>query len=200
MRIALIDNYDSFTYNLKAQLKNPGAEVDVFRNDKLNFYDLYRYDALVLSPGPSLPKDAGRLLELIDHFKEAKPILGVCLGLQAIAEVFGGQLELLDRPLHGFNKEVRHFGDALFAGIDHDFMAARYHSWVVTKEDIPHDLQVIAVGENKEIMALKHIDLPIYGLQFHPESILTEVGNKITLNFLEKVEAIKNEEVIKQTV
>lgn len=197
---ALIDNYDSFTYNLKALFETQGAELDVFRNDKVSIEQLNQYDYLVLSPGPSRPKDAGDLLEIIETFKYDKPIFGVCLGMQAIAEVFGGELMLLEKPLHGISKMVTHFGDSIFDGLDTYFEAGRYHSLAVSKENFPQELEVIAVSVEKKIMAIKHVELPIYGFQFHPESILTADGGLMVNNFLNQININKNEKAIREII
>ena len=197
---ALIDNYDSFTYNLKALLESNGAEIDVFRNDKVSTQEISNYDYLVFSPGPSIPSEAGELLHFIDHFKYEKPMLGICLGMQAIAEVFGGKLELLEKPLHGVSKMVTHFGDDLFQGLNPFFEAGRYHSWVISEKELPAELKITAVSVEKKIMSIQHDVLPIYGLQFHPESVLTETGDKIIQNFLKTIQSVKNETVVKQII
>ena len=200
MKAALIDNYDSFTYNLKALIASEGVEIDVFRNDQVSLDQLKEYDFLVFSPGPSLPKDAGDLLTIIDHYKHTKPMLGVCLGMQAIGQIFGAELKLLKKPLHGISKMVTHFGDPIFSGMDSFFEAARYHSWVIDKEDIPHNLEVIAISVEKEVMAIRHIDLPIFGFQFHPESVLTAEGNTLIKNFLEQVKQTQNETLTREVI
>jgi anthranilate synthase component II len=200
MKAALIDNYDSFTYNLKAQIELFGIDVDVFRNDKVKMEALALYDFIVLSPGPSLPQYAGKLLPLIDYYKFSKPILGVCLGMQGMGQIFGGKLKLLDKPLHGISRCVKHFGDPIFKGVEKEFLAARYHSWVISQDDLPMELSVIAVSENEMIMAIKHVDFPLYGFQFHPESILTDVGDQLIQNFIEQVKLFQNETIIREAI
>ena len=194
-RAVLIDNYDSFSYNLKALVEKEFEILNVFRNDEVEPSDLLDYDVIFLSPGPSTPKEAGRLLEIIDFLKDKRPIFGVCLGLQAIGEVFGGKLELMKKPLHGISKAVIHDVDPLFLNIPSGFRAARYHSWVVSDKDLPEELKVIARDDEDMIMAIKHKDLPVYGVQFHPESVLTTTGLQMIQNFLNQVK-IKNNESI----
>lgn len=200
MKGALIDNYDSFTYNLKALFEAEGAQLDVFRNDKVTLSQLQSYDYLVFSPGPSIPHEAGDLLKIIDEFKFSKPMLGICLGMQAIAEVFGAKLELLEKPLHGVSKIVTHFGDPLFNELETFFEAGRYHSWGVSNHHFPPELEIIAVSVEKKIMAIKHTELPIYGFQFHPESVLTGAGEKLISNFLNKIQINQNETVVREII
>jgi len=184
MKIAIIDNYDSFTYNLSHILKELGAQVDTLRNDAFRMDDLEVYDKIVLSPGPGIPSEAGMLLEVIESYAGHKPILGVCLGHQAIAEVFGGELENLSEVFHGVATDVKLLGnDYLFEGLPEIIEAGRYHSWVV-KSPLPSCLEVTAVSGEGQIMALKHRSLDIHGIQFHPESVLTPCGRTILQNFL----------------
>ena len=190
-RILVIDNYDSFTYNLVHLLKKLGAEVSTLRNDKLTLDTPRDYDAMVLSPGPGLPEDAGLLKALIEAHQESLPILGVCLGHQAIAEVFGGELKNLDRVYHGVAGQISVTAEEpLFRRLPSNFEAARYHSWVVA-EPLPDCLQVSARSAEGHVMALRHQNLPIVGLQFHPESVLTPLGNIIISNWLDTAVTIR---------
>ena len=197
MKIVIIDNYDSFTYNLSHLVKELGAEVTVLRNDQFELPDLEVYDKIILSPGPGIPKEAGLLLDVIKTYAGKKPILGVCLGHQAIGEAFGGKLENLSEVFHGVATEGTQLGnDPIFAGLPSRITMGRYHSWVVSREDFPDCLEVTAesderqrVGEQSlgmgQIMALRHKTLNIHGIQFHPESVLTPQGRLIIKNFIE---------------
>jgi len=197
MKIVIIDNYDSFTYNLSHLVKELGAEVTVLRNDQFELPDLEVYDKIILSPGPGIPKEAGLLLDVIKTYAGKKPILGVCLGHQAIGEAFGGKLENLSEVFHGVATEGTQLGnDPIFAGLPSRITMGRYHSWVVSREDFPDCLEITAesqewlrVGEQssgmKQIMALRHKTLNIHGIQFHPESVLTPQGRIIIKNFIE---------------
>lgn len=196
-KAVLIDNYDSFTYNLKELVDRHFDQVDVYRNDAIAPAELLDYDVIFLSPGPSVPFEAGRLLDIIEFLKDKRPIFGVCLGLQAIGEVFGGKLELMERPLHGVSKPVHHSGDGLFNNILSGFEAARYHSWVLSSDKLPVELQIIASSGNEEIMGIKHRNLPIYGVQFHPESVLTKSGDQMIKNFLNQVKINANENLVR---
>ena len=185
MKIVIIDNYDSFTYNLSHLLKELGAEVDVVRNDKFELKDLEQYDKIVLSPGPGIPSEAGLLLDVIRTYAGRKPILGVCLGHQAIGEVFGASLENLKEVYHGVQTEGTQLGnDYIFEGLPERVMMGRYHSWVVAKDSVPECLEVTAMSDNGEIMAMRHRQYDIHGIQFHPESVLTPEGKTIVGNFL----------------
>lgn len=185
MKIVIIDNYDSFTYNLSHLLKELGAEVDVVRNDKFELKDLEQYDKIVLSPGPGIPSEAGLLLEVIRTYAGRKPILGVCLGHQAIGEVFGASLENLKEVYHGVQTEGTQMGnDYIFDGLPERVMMGRYHSWVVAKDSVPECLEVTAMSDDGEIMAMRHRQYDIHGIQFHPESVLTPEGKTIVGNFL----------------
>lgn len=184
MKILLIDNYDSFTYNLKALIEQTNAKVEVVRNDKVDTASIEKYDAIVFSPGPGVPSEAGQLLEIIQEFHLTKPMLGICLGMQALGEVFGADLVILERPIHGFSAKIKHFGDDLFKSLPSEFEAARYHSWVLDAKTILNPLKVIAKTEDMKVMAIKHVEFPIYGFQFHPESVLTKVGIHLIKNFL----------------
>lgn len=185
MKIVIIDNYDSFTYNLSHLLKELGAEVEVVRNDKFELKDLEQYDKIVLSPGPGIPSEAGLLLDVIRTYAGRKPILGVCLGHQAIGEVFGASLENLKEVYHGVQTEGTQLGnDYIFDGLLERVMMGRYHSWVVAKDSVPECLEVTAMSDDGEIMAMRHRQYDIHGIQFHPESVLTPEGKKIVGNFL----------------
>lgn len=186
MKILLFDNYDSFTYNLKHILSELGATVDVVRNDKITLSEVDKYDKILLSPGPGIPSEAGLLLPLIKHYAPTKSILGVCLGEQAIAEVFGATLQNLSDVYHGVCSDIRVIAeDVLFEGLTPGFRAGRYHSWVVSKENLPDCLEITAVdATDGMIMALRHRTYDVRGIQFHPESILTPQGKKIMENWL----------------
>lgn len=184
--IVIIDNYDSFTYNLSHLVKELGSEVTVYRNDKFQMSQLQNFDKIILSPGPGIPSEAGLLLDTIRTYAGLKPILGVCLGHQAIGEVFGGKLLNLSEVFHGVATEGTHLeNDKLFKGIDKRFAMGRYHSWVVAMDGFPDTLEITAVSDDGEIMALRHKQFEVHGIQFHPESVLTPEGHKIIKNFLD---------------
>ena len=186
MKIVIIDNYDSFTYNLSHLIKEIGAEVTVIRNDQFTLNQLERFDKIVLSPGPGIPTEAGLLLDVIKTYKGRKPILGVCLGHQAIGEVFGGTLENLSDVFHGVATEGTQFSnDYIFDSLPKRITMGRYHSWVVSRENFPTCLEVTAVSDEGQIMALKHKNYDIHGIQFHPESVLTPEGKTILRNFID---------------
>ena len=231
MKIVIIDNYDSFTYNLSHLIKSLGAEVDVVRNDQFSLEDLVAYSKIVLSPGPGIPSEAGLLLDVIREYAGRKPILGVCLGHQAIGEAFGGKLENLSDVFHGVATPCHIVGeevtdptpapplegrgmatalldanvgaavplpsrggvgggvsfipnDPLFSGLERDITVGRYHSWVVSREGLPECLEVTAVSDEGQIMALRHRELNVRGIQFHPESVLTPDGRKMLQNWM----------------
>lgn len=185
MNIVIIDNYDSFTYNLSHLLKEQGANVMVYRNDRFELQQLEPFDKIVLSPGPGIPAEAGLLLEVIRTFAGRKPILGVCLGHQAIGEVFGARLTNLSDVFHGVATEgTIVVNDPLFAGCPRRLTMGRYHSWVVSKEGFPPCLEITAESDEGQIMALRHREHDIHGIQFHPESVLTPDGRKIIANWL----------------
>lgn len=185
MNIVIIDNYDSFTYNLSHQLKALGAQVDVVRNDAFQMFQLEPYDKIVLSPGPGIPEEAGLLNDVIRRYAGRKPILGVCLGHQAIAEVFGGRLENLRTVYHGVHTPTHIINhDYLFEHLPETFEAGRYHSWVVSRSGLPDCLEVTAISDDGHIMALRHRTYDVRGIQFHPESILTPEGARILQNWL----------------
>jgi anthranilate synthase component 2 len=185
--IVLIDNYDSFTFNLYHYLGGLGAEVVVHRNDKITAADVLAADpdAIVLSPGPCTPNDAGICLELIDKAAASIPIFGVCLGHQAIGQAFGGAVVRAPAPVHGKLSLIKHKGGGVFRGINGPFQATRYHSLVVDRASMPADLTVVADTADKLVMGLAHARLPVHGVQFHPESIASEHGHLILRNFLE---------------
>lgn len=184
--IAIIDNYDSFTYNLVQYLGELGAEVCVFRNDAISPDDLEALEPshIVISPGPGDPSDAGVSKEVISRLGSRRPILGVCLGHQCVGEVFGGRVERAQKLMHGKTSAVYHYGDTLFTGVPSPFEATRYHSLIVT-EPLPEELEITAFTTANEVMGVRHRDYPVYGVQFHPESILTQYGKQILSNFLE---------------
>ena len=185
MKIVIIDNYDSFTYNLSHLIKEIGADVTVIRNDQFTLNQLEPYDKIVLSPGPGIPSEAGLLLDVIKAYKGKKPILGVCLGHQAIGEVFGGEQENLSDVFHGVATEGTQFSnDYLFKGMPKRITMGRYHYWVVSSENFPTCLEVTAVSDEGQIMALRHKHYAIHGIQFHPESVLTPEGKTIVKNFI----------------
>lgn len=194
MKILVFDNYDSFTYNLVHLVeKITGEKVDVRRNDQIPLENVQEYDKIILSPGPGLPSEAGMLLPLIKRYASSKSILGVCLGHQAIGEVFGGRLINLTKVYHGVaspvqiiphNPRMASVRTNLFDGIPDGFLAGRYHSWVIDSNEFPEMLEVTAKDSNGQIMALRHKEYDIVGVQFHPESVLTPYGEKIMKNWL----------------
>ncbi|MDQ0968464.1 anthranilate synthase component 2 [Flavobacterium sp. W4I14] len=184
--VLVIDNYDSFTYNLVHLINEVGYEAEVWRNDKFDLADVDKYDKILLSPGPGIPEEAGLLLDVIKTYAPTKSIFGVCLGQQAIAEVFGGTLLNLGRPMHGIATPVTVVdGDEpLFWECPQTINVGRYHSWVVSKENFPSCLKITARDHKNEIMALRHETLDVRGVQFHPESVLTEYGKQMMENWL----------------
>lgn len=187
MKILILDNYDSFTYNLVHMVeKITGNFPAVFRNDEISIEEVQHYDLIMLSPGPGIPNEAGILKELIRRYAGVKPIFGVCLGLQAITEVFGGKIINLEDVFHGVATEMRvTASDAtIFKGLPEKFLAARYHSWAATDEGFPTELKVTARDEEGLIQAIEHTVFPISAVQFHPESILTDVGEQLVTNFI----------------
>lgn len=185
MKILVIDNYDSFVYNLVHYLREFGCEVDVVRNDKVKFNEIGNYDKILLSPGPGIPSEAGMLMQVIKKFAGKKSILGVCLGHQAIGEVFGGKLSNLKKVYHGVaeNLIITDKGEYLFNNIPGKIKVGRYHSWIVENK-LPDCLVVTAVDDEGKIMALKHKEYDIRGVQFHPESVLTEFGKEMIKNWI----------------
>ncbi|MCC8153124.1 MAG: aminodeoxychorismate/anthranilate synthase component II [Tannerellaceae bacterium] len=186
MSILLFDNYDSFTYNLLHILKELGAEVEVHRNDKISLDEIERFDKIVLSPGPGIPEEAGILLPLIERYAPTKTILGVCLGEQAIGQVFGAKLINLPHVHHGVCSDILVTADEpIFEGLKPAFRAGRYHSWAVSKEDFPDCLEITAEDiEDGQIMGIRHKEYNVRGIQFHPESVLTPQGKTIIANWL----------------
>ena len=185
MKIVIIDNYDSFTYNLSHLMTELGVEVTVLRNDQFELSDLEPYTKIVLSPGPGIPSEAGLLCDVIRTYAGKKPILGVCLGHQAIGEVFGAQLENLSDVFHGVATPCHIVADdPLFGSLKTEITVGRYHSWVVSKDGFPDCLEVTAVSNEGQIMALRHRTFNVRGIQFHPESVLTPDGKQMILNWL----------------
>jgi anthranilate synthase/aminodeoxychorismate synthase-like glutamine amidotransferase len=184
--ILVIDNYDSFTYNLVQYLGELGAELTVFRNDKIDLAGIEQLhpEKIIISPGPGYPSEAGISEPVIRAFASKVPILGVCLGHQAIAEVFGGVITGASRLMHGKTSLIHHNGKDIFKDVKNPFVATRYHSLIVKRESMPDCLEITAETDEKEVMAVKHKEYSIYGVQFHPESILTGEGKKILGNFL----------------
>ena len=188
MKTVIIDNYDSFTYNLAHLVKELGAEVDVLRNDKFELEELEKYDKIILSPGPGIPEEAGLLLEVIRTYAGRKPILGVCLGEQAIGQAFGEKLTNLSEVFHGIQTNVKIKNkDYIFSGLPTEIPVGRYHSWVVDTEGFPEELVITAISSEGQIMALKHREYDVHGIQFHPESVLTPDGKQIVGNWLKGV-------------
>ncbi len=185
--IAIIDNYDSFTYNLVQRLGELGAELQVYRNDKVTPKEIeaQRPTHLIISPGPCTPTEAGVSDEVIRHFAGRLPILGVCLGHQCIAHAFGARIERARRLMHGKTSEISHDGKGVYAGLPNPFVATRYHSLCITKADVPDEFIVTAHADPDEIMGIRHRELPIEGVQFHPESFLTAEGPQLLRNFMD---------------
>lgn len=184
--LLVIDNYDSFTYNLVQYLGELGQKVIVYRNDKLDIDTIKKLKPkyIVISPGPGRPEDAGISNDIISYFKDKMPILGVCLGHQCIAHAFGGEIVSAKKLMHGKTSFIYHNGKTIFKNIKNPFEATRYHSLIVDRKNLPKCLEVIATTNENEIMAIKHKKYPIWGVQFHPESILTKEGKRILKNFL----------------
>ena len=191
MRVTLIDNYDSFTFNLVHYLGELGAEVSVWRNDAISVDDALaaRPDAIVLSPGPCTPNEAGICLDLIRAASGTTPILGVCLGHQAIGQAFGGKVKRAPAPMHGKASRISHNARGLFRGLNGPFKATRYHSLIIERQGAPEALEISAESDDGLIMAVAHRALPIYGVQFHPESIESEHGHAVLRNFLDLARA-----------
>ena len=188
MKTVIIDNYDSFTYNLAHLVKELGAEVDVLRNDKFELEELEKYDKIILSPGPGIPEEAGLLLEVIRTYAGRKPILGVCLGEQAIGQAFGGKLTNLSEVFHGIQTNVKIKNkDYIFSGLPTEIPVGRYHSWVVDTDGFPEELVITAISSEGQIMALKHREYDVHGIPFHPDSVLSPDGKQIVGNWLKGV-------------
>ncbi|MED5019566.1 aminodeoxychorismate/anthranilate synthase component II [Paenibacillus chibensis] len=189
--ILVIDNYDSFTYNLVQYLGELGEEVKVFRNDEIDIQGIEALapDHILISPGPCTPNEAGISLETIEHFKGKIPIFGVCLGHQAIGQAFGGQVVRAERLMHGKTSPILHNGTSVFEGLPSPFTATRYHSLLVERSTLPECLEITAETEEGEIMGLRHKEYLVEGVQFHPESIITDHGHQMLRNFLKRTEA-----------
>ncbi|PTB97831.1 aminodeoxychorismate/anthranilate synthase component II [Marivirga lumbricoides] len=187
-KILLLDNYDSFTYNLVEVIRQevPSVEVTVIRNDKIELSEVERFDKILLSPGPSVPENAGKMLELIEKYAPEKPILGVCLGHQAIGEVFGSKLINMKTVLHGIQTEIELQEHYLFNEIPRRVKVGRYHSWLIDENTLNGNLQVIAKDDNGQIMAVAHQKYDVCGVQFHPESVMTPEGAKMMKNWIER--------------
>lgn len=189
MKILVLDNYDSFTYNLVQYIERVlKAPVDVRRNDQIALKEIAIYDKILISPGPGIPEEAGIALDLVKEYGSTKSILGVCLGHQAIAEAYGGSIVNLDTVYHGVVGQMKQIvtGDYLLKGVPVDFDAGRYHSWVVEHETLPKELEITVENDEGYIMAIRHREYDVKGVQFHPESVLTEYGGRMILNWIEK--------------
>ena len=194
MKILVLDNYDSFTYNLVQYIERvKGTSVDVRRNDQITLDEVEPYEKIVISPGPGIPVEAGISLDLIRHYGKRKSILGVCLGHQAIAEAYGGDIINLDTVYHGVTGRMKQvvIGDYLLEGVPVDFDAGRYHSWIVERSTLPEELEITVVNDEGYIMAIRHKQYDVRGVQFHPESVLTEYGGMMILNWLRYKQPIK---------
>lgn len=187
MKVVLIDNYDSFTYNLYHLLRELKVEVTVYRNDQFELQDLKPFDKIMLSPGPGIPTEAGLLMQVIKEYAGKKPILGICLGEQAIGESFGGTLVNLSDVFHGVQTPAHIVSDDyIFEGLSKDILVGRYHSWVVDADSMPACLEITATSDEGQVMALRHKDLDIRGIQFHPESVLTPDGKTMIKNWVNR--------------
>jgi anthranilate synthase component 2 len=186
MKLLVFDNYDSFTYNLVHLLREiTDARIDVVRNDKIALSAIEDYDKIVISPGPGLPAESGLLLAMIRQYAATKPMLGVCLGHQALVEAFGGNLINLSEVHHGLSEPVYKIAeDPLFEGLPDSFLVGRYHSWIVNREAVPSCFEITSIDQDNQIMSVRHKQLPLHGVQFHPESVLTPDGRRILQNWL----------------
>lgn len=185
MKLLILDNYDSFTYNIVHAVRESGVEPTVVRNDKISLEEIDAFDKIIISPGPGIPSEAGILPEMLRTYAGKKPIFGVCLGHQAIGECFGARLENLEDVYHGVQTPAHVTGeDYILEGMGTDFPVGRYHSWIVSGEDLPDCLVVTSRDDDGKIMSLRHKDLDIHGVQFHPESLLTPGGIRIIANFI----------------
>ena len=186
MKVLVLDNYDSFTYNLVHILRELGVGLDVYRNDQIGIDEVDQYDKILLSPGPGVPSEGGIMPELLDRYKDKKSILGVCLGHQAIGESFGGQLHNLSTVFHGIVTDIEVIKkDELFNGIPDKYKVCRYHSWVVSQEGFPEDMIITSQDSEGTIMSIKHAEFDVRGVQFHPESVMTEHGIQLMKNWIE---------------
>lgn len=188
MKILLVDNYDSFTYNLVELIRQQDMvlQIDVVRNDKITIEEVAAYDKILLSPGPSVPQKAGIMLDLIRRYASEKPILGICLGHQAIGQAFGGDLVNIETVMHGIQSEVSLASHYLFEGIEDKISIGRYHSWSIAEDNFPEDLEVLGRSDDGQIMALAHKEYDVCGLQFHPESVMTPEGGRILRNWIKE--------------
>ncbi len=186
MSLLLIDNYDSFTYNVYQLLSEIGADVEVTRNDKMTVQEIrsHHYQGIIISPGPGVPSDAGITEDVIRDMKGEVPILGICLGHQAIGEVFGGKIVRAKNIVHGKASKIKHHGKGIYAGLPNDFEAARYHSLIIERASLPACLEITAELDDGTIMGVRHKEYNVEGIQFHPESILTPNGKQLMKNFL----------------
>jgi anthranilate synthase component 2 len=186
MKILLLDNYDSFTYNLVEVIRQLklDVEIDVIRNDKITVEEVAQYDKILLSPGPSVPENAGIMLDLIKRYAAEKSILGICLGHQAIGQAFGGKLLNIQPVMHGIQSTATLESHFLFSGVQKEIKVGRYHSWVIDEVDFPSDLEIIARSDDGQIMAVEHKEYDVCGLQFHPESVMTPEGGKMLRNWI----------------
>lgn len=197
--ILLIDNYDSFTYNLYQYIKELGEEVLIKRNDQITVQEIHELKptGIVLSPGPGTPEKAGICIEIIQNLHTSVPILGVCLGHQSIGAAFGANVVIADHIMHGKTSLIRHNGEGLFQYLSQPIGVMRYHSLVIEKETLPPQFEIAALSmDDKEIMAIKHMRYPVFGVQFHPESIGTDTGKKMLKNFLEEMRKENNRETV----
>jgi anthranilate synthase component 2 len=186
MKVLLLDNYDSFTYNI-AQIINQTniCKLDIIKNDKIEIKQVAFYDKILLSPGPDIPKKSGKMMQIIEQFYDKIPILGICLGMQAIVQCFGGDIYNMKNIFHGIKENITIRNNSLiFSGLDNTFTAGLYHSWAVSKKNFPKELKITALSSKGIIMAIEHNDFPVYGVQFHPESYMTPKGKKIIENWL----------------
>ncbi len=191
--ILIIDNYDSFTYNIVQYMGELGAELVVWRNDQFEIPQIAELnpDGMVISPGPCSPNEAGLSLAVLESYAAEKPIFGICLGHQCMGQHFGGKVIHADRLMHGKVSSIKHNGVSIFEGVENPFIATRYHSLIVERSSFPDELEILAETDEGEIMALRHKSLPVFGVQFHPESYSTNAGKTILNNFLRQVEAHK---------
>jgi len=186
MKVLVLDNYDSFTYNLVHILRELNVSLEVFRNDQIALDAVGQYDKILLSPGPGVPSEGGIMPELLDRYKDSKSILGVCLGHQAIGESFGGKLHNLSKVFHGIVTDIEIVeSDALFNGIPNQYKVCRYHSWVISRDGFPEDMIVTSQDSEGTVMSIRHSAYDVRGLQFHPESVMTEHGIQLMKNWIE---------------